>query len=79
MYSSSPRFQQKEPKNHSNGMNDHKNVEGDQTQIFTAPYICNNSRMASLHNFHFFIIATQFYFPNFKIPVANLDRKRFDF
>ena len=31
MYSSSPRFQQKEPKNHSNGMNDHKNVEGDKT------------------------------------------------
>ena len=31
MYSSSLRFQQKEPKNHSNDMNDHKNVEGDQT------------------------------------------------
>ena len=31
LYSSSQRFQQKEPKNHSNGMNNHKNVEGDQT------------------------------------------------
>ena len=31
IYSSSLRFQQKEPKNHSNGMSDHKNVEGDQT------------------------------------------------
>ena len=30
MYSSSLRFQQKEPKNHSNGMNEHKNVEEDQ-------------------------------------------------
>ena len=27
MYSSSLRFQQKEPKNHSNGMNEQKNVE----------------------------------------------------
>ena len=41
--------------------------------------------MASLHNFHFLImcrlsLATQFYyFSNFKIPIANLDRKRFDF
>ena len=25
-------------------------------KIFTAPYICNNSRIASLHNFHFFIM-----------------------
>ena len=49
------------------------------SKIFTAPYICNNSRMASLQNFHFFITATQLYFSNFKIPVANLDRKRFDF
>ena len=24
--------------------------------IFAAPYVCNNSRMASLHYFHFFII-----------------------
>ena len=23
------------------------------SKIFTAPYICNNSRMASLHYFHF--------------------------
>ena len=30
MYSSSLIFQQKEPKNHSNSMNKHKNVEGDQ-------------------------------------------------
>ena len=56
------------------------------SKIFTASYICNNSRMVSLHNFHFFIIcrlsslAAQFYyFSNFKIPIANLDRKRFDF
>ena len=35
MYSSSLTFQQKEPKNHSNGMKDHKNVEGDQTQLLT--------------------------------------------
>ena len=55
------------------------------SKIFTASYICNNSRMTSLHNFHFFILcrlflATQFYyFSNFKIPVANFDRKRFDF
>ena len=52
----------------------------------TAPYICNNSRIASLHNFHFFImcrlssLAIQFYyFSNFEIPIAILDRKRFDF
>ena len=32
------------------------------SKIFTAPYICNNSRMASLHNFHFFIICRN-YFP----------------
>ena len=25
------RFQQKEPNNHSNGMNEHKSIEGDQT------------------------------------------------
>ena len=31
VYSSSLRFQQKEPKNHSDGINNHKNVEGDQT------------------------------------------------
>ena len=31
MYSNSLRFQQKELKNHPNGMNDHKNIEGDQT------------------------------------------------
>ena len=31
MYSSSLRFQQNERKNHSNGMNNHKNVKGDQT------------------------------------------------
>ena len=30
MYSSSLRFQQNEPKNYSNDMNEHKNVEGDQ-------------------------------------------------
>ena len=55
------------------------------SKIFTAPYICNNSRMASLHNFHFFImcrlsLATQFYyFSNFKLPIANLEKKPFDF
>ena len=55
------------------------------SKVFTAPYICNNSRMASLHNFHFFImcelsLASPFYyFSNFKIPIANLDRKRIDF
>ena len=55
------------------------------SKIFTAPYICNNLRMASLQNFHFFImcrlsLATQFYyFSIFKIPISNLDRKRFDF
>ena len=32
------------------------------SKIFTAPYICNNSRMASLHNFHFFIMCRN-YFP----------------
>ena len=32
------------------------------SKIFTAPYICNNSRMASLHNFHFFIMYRN-YFP----------------
>ena len=37
------------------------------SKIFTAPYIRNNSRMASLHNFHFFImcrlsLAAQFYY-----------------
>ena len=31
IYSSSVRFQQKEPKNHSNGMNKHKNIKGDET------------------------------------------------
>ena len=31
IYSISLRFQQKEPKNHPNGTNDHKNVEVDQT------------------------------------------------
>ena len=31
VYSSSLRFQQKEPKKHSDGINNHKNVEGDQT------------------------------------------------
>ena len=36
MYSSSLRFQQKEPKNHSNGMNNHKNVEGDQHECILA-------------------------------------------
>ena len=30
MYSSSLRFQQNEPKSYSNGMNEHKNVKGDQ-------------------------------------------------
>ena len=25
------------------------------SKVLTAPYICNNSRMASLHYFHFFI------------------------
>ena len=30
MYSNSLRFQQKEPNNHSNSMNEQKNVEGDQ-------------------------------------------------
>ena len=56
------------------------------SKIFTAPYICNNSTMASLHSFHFFIMcrpsssATRFYyFSNFKIPIANLYRKCFDF
>ena len=32
------------------------------SNIFTAPYIFNNSRMASLHNFHFFIMCRN-YFP----------------
>ena len=32
------------------------------SKIFTAPYICNNSRIASLHNFDFFIICRN-YFP----------------
>ena len=32
------------------------------SKIFTAPYICNNSRMALLHNFHFFIMYRN-YFP----------------
>ena len=49
------------------------------SKILTAPYICNNSRMASLHHFHFFIIlqkllslATQcYYFSSFKVPIAN--------
>ena len=56
------------------------------SKIFTGAYICNYSRMDSLHNFHFFImyrklnLATQFYhFNNFKIHIANLDRKPFDF
>ena len=55
------------------------------SKIFTAPYICNNLRMASLQNFHFFImcrfsLATQsYYFSIFKILTANLDRKCFDF
>ena len=31
MYSSLLRFHQKEHQNHSNGMNEHKNIEGDQT------------------------------------------------
>ena len=31
MYSTSLRFQQNEPKNQSNGMNEHKNIKGDQT------------------------------------------------
>ena len=31
MYLSSLRFQQKEPNNNSNGINEHKNIEGDQT------------------------------------------------
>ena len=53
------------------------------SKIFIAPYICNNLRMASLQNFHFFImcrlfLATQFYFSIFKIPIANLHRKCFD-
>ena len=60
-------------------------------KIFTASYTCNNSRKASLHYFDFSIIwrncrikllslGTQFYyFSTFKILVANLNRKRFDF
>ena len=32
------------------------------SKIFTAPYICNNSRMALLHYLHFFIICGN-YFP----------------
>ena len=31
MYSRLLRFQQNKSKNHSNGMNEHKNVKGDQT------------------------------------------------
>ena len=61
------------------------------SNIFTASYICNNSKTASLHYFHFSIICrnyrirllslgTQIYcFSTFKILIANLDRKRFDF
>ena len=33
MYSISLRVQQKEPKNNSSGMSDHKNVEGDQAEL----------------------------------------------
>ena len=81
MYSSSPRFQQKEFNNHSNGLNKHVTT----SKIFTGTYICNNSRMASLHYFHFFIIWRN-YFPYsvllffyFKILIANLGIKHFDF
>ena len=63
------------------------------SKIFIASYIsiCNNSRIASLHYFHFTIICknyrtkllflgTQFYyFSTFKTLIANLDRKRFNF
>ena len=44
MYSSSLRFQQKEPKNHPNGMNDHKNVERDHA-----------SKQAKFSQYHTFV------------------------
>ena len=54
-------------------------------KVFTVPYICNISRVASLHYFHFFIICRNYlpnsvllYFSTFIILIANLERKRFD-
>ena len=37
------------------------------SKIFTASYICNNSRMASLHYFHFSIICR-----NYRIKLLSL-------
>ena len=89
MYSSSLRFQQKGTqgslKRYESSQKSRRRSNVTAIKIFTAPYSCNNSRMAQLHNFNFFhnvqtqcLSYTQFYyFSNFKI--ANLDRKRFDF
>ena len=56
MYSSSLRFQQNKPKNHSNGKAQKCQSRPNVTtsKIFIAPYICNNSRMTSLYYFQFF-------------------------
>ena len=56
------------------------------SKIFTAPYICNNPRMALLHYFHFFpnmqkllSLLSFIIFILLKNLIANLDREGFDF
>ena len=57
MYSSSLKSQQKEP----------RRLNVTTSKIFAASYICHNSRMASLHYFHFSIICR-----NYRIKLLSL-------
>ena len=70
-------------------MNNHKNVEGDQKQLL-AKFLPHHifviiqewlryTQFSFFHNVQESLVTQFYYFSNFKIPIANLDRKRFDF
>ena len=72
-------------------MNEYKSVKGYQTEQLAKfsqhhIFVYINSRMTLLHYFHFFYnlqklisLLSFFIFPLFKILIANLDRKHFEF